>query len=281
MTYHSFVAERVTERIRRGSSSPVLVDTRGGVFLTKLRGAGQGQAALVAEIVVAELAECLGLPVPERVLIELPAGVERVDQNDELHDLLDRSAGLNLGFRFLTQAKELRAEDWSSLDDEFAARVLWLDGLVMNPDRTPHNPNLLLWNRQPWLIDHGAALTFQYGWSHLSEESPREPTDFSSHLFADRVGLLARYDAVFAARVTRDALEQALLQVPDEFVLSANPDKSAARSRAVYEAFLWKRLKSPRPFVPRVGRLGGALAQFALAAEESLEAAARRREGED
>ncbi len=32
----------------------------------------------------------------------------------------------------------------------------------MNVDRTPRNPNLLVWHGRPWLIDHGAALYLQH-----------------------------------------------------------------------------------------------------------------------
>jgi hypothetical protein len=70
------IAERITAGGRRGSSRPLVVETRAGVRIVKLRGAAQGTAPLVAEIIVAELAEAIGLAVPPRSLIELPAGIE-------------------------------------------------------------------------------------------------------------------------------------------------------------------------------------------------------------
>ena len=45
---------------------------------------------------------------------------------------------------------------------ELAAEVVWLDALVSNVDRTPRNPNLLVWHERLWLIDHGAALYFHH-----------------------------------------------------------------------------------------------------------------------
>ena len=45
-----------------------------------------------------------------------------------------------------------------------AADVVWLDGLVTNPDRTVANPNLLVWHGRIWLIDHGAALYIHHTW---------------------------------------------------------------------------------------------------------------------
>ena len=47
----------------------------------------------------------------------------------------------------------------------FAGRVLWFDALVGNVDRTWRNVNMLRWHGAPYLIDHGATLTFHHGWS--------------------------------------------------------------------------------------------------------------------
>lgn len=246
-------ATRVLRAFREGSSWPVLVETESGRFIAKLRGAAEGTTALIAEVVVAELAETLGLPVPERVLITFESGIPSDDRLDELRDLLDRSVGVNLGFRWLEGATTPSARELAAFDDSFAASVLFLDGLVMNPDRTLKNPNLLLWKRQPWLIDHGAALPFQHWWSEVEESSPREPGDFGSHSFASRAALLPRYEAALAARLTRDALTRAAARIPDDFMRHAFPGEEPERVRARYAAFLWKRLKAPRPFVPPPG----------------------------
>src|SRR5688500_14402332 len=115
-----FPVRRVLARLRDGSSSPVVVETPGGRFVTKLRGAAQGPSALVAEVIVAELAERLGLPVPERVLIQLEQPIQTDDRNDELADLLAASVGQNLGFRWLESARVLEAKAAAQQEDEFA-----------------------------------------------------------------------------------------------------------------------------------------------------------------
>jgi hypothetical protein len=242
-------ATRVIRAFREGSSWPVLVETASGRFIAKLRGAAEGTTALIAEVMVAELAEALGLPVPERVLIEFEAAIPSDDRLDELRDLLERSVGLNLGFRWLDGATTPTARELAALDPAFVASVLFLDGLVMNPDRTPKNPNLLLWKRQPWLIDHGAALPFQHWWSEVEESSPREPSHFSSHLFGPREGLVRQYEATLASRMTREVLLRASSRIPEDFLRHAFPGEDPERVRARYAAFLWKRLKPPRPFV--------------------------------
>jgi hypothetical protein len=250
MSLPRFETTHVLGRLSRGgSSSPVVVETPGGRFVAKLRGAGGGVPALIAELVVAEVAERLGLPVPERALIDLDAEFQSDDRNDELADLLARSVGLNVGFRWLEGARSPRPEEFARFDEDFVARVLWLDGLTLNPDRTLANPNILVWHRQPWLIDHGAALAFHYDWRQVTEASPREPLIYAGHVFAERTGLLPRVDALLAKGFDPHALAALLRAVPDELLASATPE-TPMRARAAYEAFLWKRLKPPRPFVP-------------------------------
>jgi hypothetical protein len=244
---------RISAAGRRGSSRPLIVETQAGTRLVKLRGAAQGTGALVAEIIVAELAEALGLSVPPRSLVALPEKIETADWDDELDDLLKASVGLNLGFNFLAGAVDFVPSDVARVAAEDRAAILWLDWVVMNPDRTARNPNLLWWADGLWLIDHGAALGFQYTWDRLTERAPREPRlSPEAHLFESAVteDELRAADARLAPRLTRKVLEAATAAVPEGFlVLRAGDDP--ARRRATYAAYLWKRLQPVRPFLDK------------------------------
>src|SRR5947209_7211063 len=160
MTTDRIAARRVLAADHGGSSWPVLVESHRGVWFTKLRGAGQGTGALVAEIIVAELAECLGLRVPARALVDIPPDIESLNRRDELRDLLTASVGLNLGIAYLDGARMFIAADATRVSSDDAAAIVWLDALVMNPDRTARNPNMMWWRERLWLIDHGVALGF-------------------------------------------------------------------------------------------------------------------------
>lgn len=244
-------AERILSVNRTGGSAPVVVESAAGHFLVKLRGAAQGLPPLIAEIIVAELAGALGLPVPERALITLDALVPSDDKNDELADLLARSHGSNLGFRLLPGARDLRPDRLEQVEPDVAAQIVWLDALVLNPDRTAPSPNVLVWHGRPWLIDHGASLSFHYDWDSLTEASPREPgPPLEQHLLFARALPLAAVDESAARALPREVLRAACARVPTEFLASAFPEQDPARTREAYVAFLWKRLKSPRPFVP-------------------------------
>ena len=125
---------------RGGSSWPVLIDTDGGVFYTKLRGAAQAPATLVAEIVVGRLADALGLSVPARVLVDIPSDLCSDDPHQELAQLLKFSVGRNLGFEYLPDVRNFHPSDVPRVDPDLASRIAWLDGLVQNPDRTAKTP---------------------------------------------------------------------------------------------------------------------------------------------
>jgi hypothetical protein len=245
------VARRVLSADHRGSSWPVLVETDGGLRFIKLRGAGHGTAALVAEMIVATLAEAIGLNVPARSLVEVDADIESLDRDGELRALLDSSVGVNLGFTYLESAHVLRPEEIARVSQDDAAAIVWLDRFVMNPDRTDRNPNLMLSGDTLWLVDHGASLGFQYSWSSVTESSPRRPDVFEPHVLRDRVTDLAEWDAILAARMEREVIERAVAEVPDSFLepLSGARADALRRRRAAYGAFLWKRLKAPRDWL--------------------------------
>lgn len=232
----------------------MLVETDDGVRFAKLRGAAQGTGALVAEVIVAELAEALGLRVPSRVLVRFAADVESVDKNDELADLLRASAGINLGFAYLEGARNFAPEtDVENVRQPDAAAILWLDGFTSNPDRTARNPNLLWWRDELWLIDHGAALGFQYGLPNVDESAARRSYSLREpHVMQSRVLDLVAEDAAFAALVTGPAVEQAVAQVPDEFLVPLLTTDSLDERRAAYRDYLTRRLEAPRPFLQSV-----------------------------
>ena len=109
-----------------------------------------------------ELARALGFLVPELALVELDPALGRAEPDPEIQDLLTASAGLNLGVDFLPGALPFSPAVGPFPEPELAARIVWLDALVTNVDRTAKNTNMLLWHGRLWLIDHGAALYFHH-----------------------------------------------------------------------------------------------------------------------
>jgi hypothetical protein len=230
----------------------VVVDTEAGQYFVKLRGAAQGTAALVAEVLVAELADRLDLPVPARRVITFAHDLPSDDLNDELADLLRASVGENLGFRFLPTARPFEAADLGRVTRDFASQVRWLDWLVLNPDRSPANPNIMVDGSRLWLIDHGAALTFHHDWESVTEATPLRPALPLPHLLSAAATDVPAWDPLLTARLPCAALAEPVAAIPDSFLRPLLPVGSGAevleRRRASYLAFLWKRLTGPHDF---------------------------------
>lgn len=237
-------ATRYVAPLREGGSLPGLVEADDdGLYVAKFRGAGQGPGALVAEVVGGELARALGLPVPRLELLEIDPELARAEPDPEIQELIEASAGINLGVDFLPGALPFTAAAVAETDPAFAADVVWLDALITNVDRTPRNPNLLVWHGRTWLIDHGAALFRQHGATPLSETATTPFPMVAEHVLLERAEPLARADERLAERA-RAAIDGVVEQVPDTW-LGEDP----AGRREDLRAFLRGRLEGPRAFV--------------------------------
>jgi len=213
------VLERVTVTryvipLREGGSLPALVEADNlGTYVMKFRGAGQGPLALAAEVIAGELARRLGLRVPELALAELDPRIPGSEPDPEIQDLLRASEGLNLAVDFLPGSAGFDPLGWTP-ERRFASQVLWFDALVHNVDRTWRNPNLLVWHRDIWLIDHGAALYFHHNWPTAD---PGRPFDAREHVLADWATALAEAHEVLAPQVTEALLKEVTALVPPEW----------------------------------------------------------------
>ncbi len=274
----TFGATRYVQPLREGGSLPAVVDTDdGGLFVVKFRGAGQGAKVLVAELIVGGLALRLGLPTPELALVAISSRFGRSEPDSEIQELLRRSHGLNVGIRYLDGAFNFDlAAAGSLVTADLAARIVWLDAFTTNPDRTARNPNLLVWQRRPWLIDHGAALYAHHDWSSVDDERTR--TSFPlirSHVLLAQSGDLAEADRLCAERLDGTVIREVLETVPDTLLLDEGSGTrdfaSAAEARARYERYLTARLAARRGF-----RAAAVAAQEQVRLEPPLPLKARR-----
>ncbi|HEY3561041.1 MAG TPA: HipA family kinase [Kribbella sp.] len=210
-------ATRYVLPLREGGSLPGVVEGNDlGTYVIKFHGAGQGPKALVAEVIVGELFRRLGLRVPELKLIELDPAIGRSEPDFEIQELLIRSAGLNLAVDFLPGSFGYDGSAGNPGDDAMA-RILWLDAYVANVDRSWRNTNLLVWHKNLWLIDHGAALYFHHSWMS-AEKFASLPYDASDHVFSVAVPGVAKVDAELAAAITPELLTEVIGLVPSQWI---------------------------------------------------------------
>lgn len=242
-------AHRYVTPLREGGSLPAIVEADDlGTYVLKFRGAGQGEKALVAEIVAGGIARALGLRVPEIVLMDLDPVLGRNEPDYEIRSLIQASAGLNLAFDYLPGSLTYEPSVLAP-DRLLAARIVWFDALVTNIDRTARNTNLLIWHRELYLIDHGAALYFHHNWPAGLARSRAPFPQIRDHVLLPRARALATVDEEMASALGEEVLTAIVDQVPDAWL-----PQPADESRAAYVGFLRERLAAPRPFVEEAAR---------------------------
>ncbi|MFC9329950.1 HipA family kinase [Kitasatospora sp. NPDC057015] len=263
-------AVRYLDPLRAGGSVPGVVETDDlGTYVVKFTGAAQGRKALVAEVIVGELARRLGLRVPPLVLVDFDPAVADHEPDPEIQDILRASAGTNLGMDLLPGARDFRP-GMIDVDPAEAGRVVWLDALTANVDRTVHNPNLMVWHGRLWLIDNGAALVFHHRWSGAGAAVNRR-YDLSAHALGGYRPDVARADSELAPLVTPALLREVLALVPDEWLTDEPGFDSAAQLRETYVGHLSARAADSAAWLPE----GFATPEEQRAAEAERAAATR------
>lgn len=264
-------ATRYVEPLRSGGSVPGVVEADDlGTYVVKFTGSAQGRKALVAEVIVGELARALGLRFPELVLVHFDPAIADSEPHQEVRELHSASAGLNLGMDYLPGARDLTPEIAGTfpVDPLEAGRIVWLDALTVNVDRTVHSSNLMIWPTlgiappRLWLIDHGAALVFHHRWDG---SDPTKAYDFRHHALGHYGPDVRAADAELAAEVTEDLLRRVVAEVPDAWLTDfATP----GQAREAYVTYLHARVRASEAWLPT-----DFPTRDELAAEEALRAA--------
>jgi hypothetical protein len=235
--------------LREGGSLPAIVEADDeGMYVLKVRGAGQGPKALIAELVAGEIARAAGLPVPEIVFVELDSELARTEPDPEIRHLIRASAGLNLALDYLPGAVTFDPVA-EKPDVDLASSIVWFDAYVTNVDRTPRNTNMLVWHRRLWLIDHGAALYFHHTWNHYLERS-RDPFPLiKDHVLLPFASALREVDAKMTGRVTPNIMDRIVQLIPDAWLVGDSSLGGSNPYRDAYTAYLLSRLELPHVFL--------------------------------
>ncbi len=245
MAHHSLRTLNVTRYIqplREGGSLPALAEADDNFkYVLKFKGGGHGVKTLIAELIGGEIARLLGLKVPELVFANLDEAFGRTEGDEEIQDLLKASQGLNLALHFLSGAINYDPVV-SPINAELASKIVWLDSFITNMDRTFRNTNMLIWNKELWLIDHGSCLYFQYTWTNWETKAVSTFAFIKDHVLLPKATLLNEVNTEFKKLLTEDKLRNIVALIPTDWLKWEGADETPEQIREVYFQFLLKRL---------------------------------------
>jgi len=252
----TLTATRYVTPLREGGSLPAIVEADDGqLYVMKFTGAGQGVKALIAELVAGEIAQLLGLRVPEIVFLTLDPAIGRSEPDAEIQDLLQASVGLNLGLRYLSKASAFSILLESvPLDSQLASKIVWFDAYVTNVDRTSRNVNLLLWQQSLWLIDHGATLYFHHDWNDYLARSQSPFPLIAQHALISLASRLPEVDTALRPKLTPTALHHIVDLIPEQWLGDERIFANTTEQREAYVTYLIRRLDASTMFVEEAVR---------------------------
>lgn len=252
--------------LREGGSLPGLAEADDGFrYAVKFKGAGHGAKGVISELIGGLVAKALKFNVPEYVLLRLSPLFGITEPDVEIQELLRKSEGLNLGLHFLDRAYTFEPTV-NNTDPLFASRLVWLDAFLTNIDRTRLNPNMMMWNGEVWLIDHGASLYFHHSGKD-PKEAARDPFPYiKNHIMLPYASRIAEADRLMRQAITPRTLNKIVALIPDEWLIDERPpgivgddfiaaetdsgaDRGVKERRDIYRTFLTERLADTTPFV--------------------------------
>jgi hypothetical protein len=229
---------RMLAVIRTSSSAPAIVENGEGTrFVLKLVGSGAGPRGLLTEFLGTAIASAAGLPVPEPHPLLLAPDFPWQVGTDEFDDVVRRSAGWNLGLRFIPDESPLLASDLDALPKEFTSRLRIVDAVLQNVDRTRGNPNLLRSPAGLVAIDFGSCLFL----NRIAAGMKAFPFALPSNHFLAGANGSAEMEDLERSVTTRicTALSSLVEACPDDWLASLpfGREELAARLEAYVQAF--------------------------------------------
>lgn len=235
--------------LREGGSLPALIEADDGFrYVLKFKGGGHGSKALISELIGGEIARAAGFHVPEIVFLEIDSKFGITEPDEEIQDLLKASTGTNLGLHFLNGA--LNLDPYANpVDEVLASRIVWLDSYILNVDRSFRNTNMLEWNRECWLIDHGSSLYFHHNWNDRDKAITTTFPYIKDHAFIHKASKLIEADDNMKRLITPRLITEIVNLIPDEWLNWEINSETPQAIRDEYIRILTSRLDNSSSFV--------------------------------
>jgi len=235
--------------LREGGSLPALAEADDNFkYVLKFNGSGHGTKVLVAELLGGEIARALGLKVPELVFANLHEAFGQTEADEEIQDLLKASKGLNLALHFLSGSINFDPAV-KTIEPHLASKIVWLDSFITNMDRTFRNTNMLLFNRELWLIDHGASFYFHHSGTDWENAAKTPFAIIKSHVLLPQATELTQVDEEIKKVLTVGKLTEIVNLIPAEWLIWNDAHKTPDELKNMYLQFLVTRLNHSHIFI--------------------------------
>jgi len=226
-------AARIDNIIRKGSSVPIIaVDENGNDYFVKAKGAGDGLTSLIADWIVTSIGHKLGLPVlrPEIILIDETTKINY--PHEEVFDLVKRSYGLNLAYKYFPDAHIYNAlSPHPDFDKETKDLIFLFDSFFVNIDRTKENPNIFNSKNNIYAVDFGACFLIKEIFDNIPYCLNREIQKLlKRNIFYDEKVSAERMVNMLRS-LSRDEVSEIINGFPDEWICGSKLTKNDLSSR--------------------------------------------------
>lgn len=233
---------RVTKYLREfrsGSSLPILVEASNNKqYVCKLKGAGDGTLALMAEYLAMRLAYCYGVPTLQPVIIQLDNCTIPEQVDPEVIELMQRSIGLNLATEYYPQDLPIDIHQ-QNISAQTKRTLFLFDLLVLNVDRTSENINALSTPDGIRWIDFGSAVAIRTAILNINTSETPLLQCFPYHPWYNEV---ASIDTTDISSLPEEQIQQAVYELPEEwfndirkqFPNSSTPEQLLNRLSALF-----------------------------------------------
>jgi hypothetical protein len=156
--------------------------------------------------------------------------------------------GINLALHYLSGAITFDPAV-TKPDPKLASQIVWLDCLLTNVDRTARNTNMLIWRKELWLIDHGAALYFHHSWQNWEEHAKRAFVQVKDHVLLPLASQLDLVNDEYVSILTTERIRSIVSLIPAEWLTGLSEEGAADENRKVYADFLTTRVANAAIFL--------------------------------
>ena len=178
---------------------------------------------------------------PELVFMNLDNSFGATEADEEIQDLLDFSVGLNLGLHFLSGAITYDPLV-TKVDALLASKIVLLDSIMSNIDRTVKNTNLLNWHNELWVIDNGASFYFHHNWETWENHLTRTFPMIKDHVLLKQATELKNAAKEINRLFTSEKIKAIVNTIPEDWLLDDSIEFTPDQMRSAYKQYLAAKL---------------------------------------